>query len=258
MNSVQRDPTERFSGKVDSYVRYRPSYPPAVLELLRTEAGLSPESVIADVGSGTGKLSILFLENGNTVYGVEPNDQMRAAGERLLADFPNFVSVAATAEATGLTEESIDFVVAGQAFHWFEPATARREFDRILRSGCHVVLIWNDWSRSSSLVNQAYLAMLEKFSLEFAQTQHSHASGEDAVSRFFAPGRPSQHHFDNHQDYTFEGIRGRLLSASYAPPPEHPNFAPMIERLKSIFEAYQVDGRLRFEYDTMVFLGRLG
>jgi SAM-dependent methyltransferase len=257
MTDAVPDPTQRFSGRVDNYVNYRPSYPPAVLQLLHAEAGLSPESVIADVGSGTGKLTILFLENGNTVYGVEPNDEMRTAAEQLFADFPNFVSVAATAEATGLPDNSFDFVAAGQAFHWFEPAAARSEFDRILRPGGHVVLLWNDWSRSSSRVNQAYLAMLEELGLEFAQTRHSSSSGEDAVSRFFAPGSPRQHHFDNHQAYTFEGIRGRLLSASYAPPPDHPDYAPILQRLESIFETYQVDGRLLLEYDTTVFLGRL-
>ena len=257
MTSAQPDPTQRFTGRAENYAKYRPSYPPAVLELLREEAGLSRESAIADVGSGTGKLSILFLENGNRVYGVEPNDEMRATAERLLAGFANFVSVKATAEETGLREASVDIVTAGQAFHWFEPAAARREFDRILRPGGHVVLVWNDWGGTSSPVNQAYDDLLEEFGLFFRQTKHSNASGEEVVSQFYSPERPHEFHFDNHQEYTLEGTRGRLLSASYAPPPEHPNYAPMLARLERIFQDHQVDGRLRVEYDTVVFVGRL-
>jgi SAM-dependent methyltransferase len=257
MTNVERDPTKRFSGKADNYVKYRPSYPPAVLDLLRKEAGLSPASVIADVGSGTGKLSILFLEHGNTVYGVEPNDEMRTAGERLLREHGKFVSVAATAEATGLPDNSVDLVAAGQAFHWFEPVAARREFNRILRPGGFVVLVWNDWGRSSSPANRAYEDLLEDFGLFFHQTKHSNASGEEVVERFFAPGHCRQFHFDNHQEYTLSGIRGRLLSSSYAPPPGHPNYAPMMARLESIYDEFQANGRLRIEYDTTVFLGRL-
>jgi SAM-dependent methyltransferase len=257
MSNEDRDHTKLFSGKVENYVEYRPPYPPAILELLRTEAGLSPASVMADIGSGTGKLSVLFLDHGNTVCGVEPNDEMRAAAESLLSQHPNFVSVAATAEATGLPDHGFDFVIAGQAFHWFEPAAARREFVRILRPGGCVVLVWNDWGRSSSPVNQAYEDLLVEFGLFFEQTRHSKAIGEDVVDQFFTPGRCRQFHFDNHQEYTLPGIRGRLLSASYAPLPDHPSYEPMMARLERIFEGYQVNGRLRLEYDTTVFLGRL-
>src|SRR6478735_8602849 len=108
------DPTARFADRVADYVATRPGYPPAVLDLLRGEAGLTRSSAIADVGSGTGLSAQLFLKNGNTVYGVEPNAEMRAAGEQFLAGYPGFHSVAGTAEATTLPDASIDLVVAGQ------------------------------------------------------------------------------------------------------------------------------------------------
>src|SRR6267143_1713901 len=94
------DAKQRFSSKVADYVRYRPSYPSALMDLLRTECGLRPDHVVADVGSGTGILSAFFLENGNHVFGVEPNDEMRRAGEELLSTFGKFSSVAGSAEAT--------------------------------------------------------------------------------------------------------------------------------------------------------------
>src|SRR3954470_13160055 len=132
---MNADPTRRFSNRVEDYIKYRPGYPRAVVGLLEDECGLTRESVVADVGSGTGILSELFLSAGVRVYGVEPNREMREAGERLLAAYESFVSVDGRAEETTLADASADFVTAGQAFHWFEPASARREFRRILRDG---------------------------------------------------------------------------------------------------------------------------
>ena len=135
------DPTQCFSNRVENYARFRPYYPQAVPELLKAECGLTSASVIADVGSGTGVLSEMFLERGNRVFGVEPNEEMRKAGERLLERYPNFTSVAGTAEDTKLVTPSVDFVVAGQTFHWFDAARSRGEFARILRAGGWVALV---------------------------------------------------------------------------------------------------------------------
>ena len=138
------DAKERFSSRVADYVRYRPGYPSALLELLRTECGLRPGHVIADIGSGTGFLSELFLKNGNRVYGVEPNKDMRQAGEEYLASYDGFSSIEGSAEATTLDDASVDFITAGQSFHWFAPDAARREFVRILKPGGWMVIAWND------------------------------------------------------------------------------------------------------------------
>ena len=120
------DPTQRFSSRVDNYVRYRPGYPPDVLELLKDECGLTPETVVADIASGTGIWTRWLLENGNPVYGVEPNEEMRKAGEAFLQSYPQFTSVAGTAEATTLADHSVDIVTAAQAAHWFDRERARR------------------------------------------------------------------------------------------------------------------------------------
>src|SRR3954468_20199343 len=144
MSTVTAAPEARFSNRVADYVRYRPSYPPAVLDMLRREAGLEPKAVIADVGSGTGISAGLFLREGCTVFAVEPNNEMRHAAETLLKDHTSFHSVSGTAEATTLTEHSVDFVVAAQAFHWFNPKPTRAEFTRILKPGGWVVLMWNE------------------------------------------------------------------------------------------------------------------
>ena len=127
--------TSRFSDRVENYVLYRPGYPPEALQALRDECGLTPNHVIADIASGTGIWTRMLLQNGNKVFGVEPNPEMRKAGERLLAAFPNFTSVAGTAEATTLADQSVDFVTAAQAAHWFDRKRSRREFVRILKPG---------------------------------------------------------------------------------------------------------------------------
>src|SRR2546427_8663552 len=129
---MMNDSTQRFSSRVENYINYRPGYPNEVIETLRSEWGLTADSIIADVGSGTGILTEIFLRNGNEVYGVEPNREMREAAERLLKDYPRFRSVAARAEETMLTDHSVDFITAGQAVHWFDPGKNREGFARLL------------------------------------------------------------------------------------------------------------------------------
>ncbi|MCI0394416.1 MAG: class I SAM-dependent methyltransferase [Chloroflexi bacterium] len=257
MNLTETEPTKRFSNRVENYVKYRPSYPVVILALLRQEVGLTPESVVADVGSGTGNLARLFLGHGNLVYGVEPNDEMRAAGELLLAGYPNFRTVAATAEATTLDDESVDLVVAGQAFHWFDREAARVEFSRILRPGGWVVLAWNQWRPEGSPFLRDYDALLKQYGLDVARVRHSTVSNEEVLAHFFAPGGYRTAVFDNQQVFDFAGLKGRLLSSSYTPLPGHPNYEPMIAGLAQIFEQRQLSGQVTFLYDTWVYYGQL-
>src|SRR5258708_37671827 len=136
-------PTARFSDRVEDYVRYRPGYPPQVLELLRAECGLQPAHTVADIASGTGAFTRLLLENGNRIFAVEPNTAMREAGNQLLHSFGTMTDVAGTAEATTLPSPSVDFVTATQAAHWFARDQPRAEHVRILKPGAWRCLIWN-------------------------------------------------------------------------------------------------------------------
>ncbi len=130
LKAAQPDPTRRFADRVADYVKSRPRYPEPVLAYLQQTTDFSPADQVADVGSGTGILAELFLKNGNRVYGVEPNAEMRSAAEAALAGYANFFSVAGKAEASGLATKSVDLVTAGQAFHWFDAEKARVEFRR--------------------------------------------------------------------------------------------------------------------------------
>lgn len=248
------DPTKRFSNRVENYVRYRPGYPTKIIDLLRDECGLTPNSVIADIGSGTGKLSELFLNVGCQVFGVEPNKEMREAGERM--NHPNFTSIDASAEDITLPGHSVDFITAGQAFHWFDLDRCRPEFRRILKPGGWIVIIWNDRRDDTTPFLTAYEFLLEKFGTDYAEAHHRRADKPEVIRAFFGI-EPRFKNFHNVQQFDFEGLKGRLLSSSYAPVAGHPKYEEMLVELKRIFDAHQKNGIVAFEYDTHVYYGHL-
>ena len=248
--------TERFSDRVDDYIKYRPGYPPALVGLLEERCDLAAGARVADVGSGTGLLSKIFLEHGLEVVGVEPNEAMRRAGDRLLARWPAFASVCGQAEATGLKQRSVDLVVCGQAFHWFDPAAARREFARVLKPGGQVALIWNERSSAATEFLVAYEQLLQTHCREYSRVNHRNVD-EDVLNAFFAGANWSLEVFDNGQEFDFDGLRGRLLSSSYAPNSGAASEA-MLAALKEVFAAHNRDGKVRFVYQTKVYWGQLG
>ena len=250
------DVPQRFSSRVENYVKYRPGYPREVVGLLVEECGLDAGSIIADVGSGPGNLSELFLRHGNRVVGVEPNRGMREAGERLLEAYADFRSVGGSAEATTLGDRSVDFVVAGQAFHWFEPDAARREFARILKDEGWAVVVWNDRRTGGSAFLEAYERLLLTRGTDYKEVSHKYAD-ETVLRPFFGARGMRSKVFANAQTFDFEGLKGRLLSSSYTPEPGHPNFTPMLEELAALFDAPRTGRRVFFEYETKVYYGQM-
>jgi ubiquinone/menaquinone biosynthesis C-methylase UbiE len=249
------NPTSRFSDRVENYVRYRPGYPRDVLRVLQDACGLAPNDVIADLASGTGIWTRMLLENGNRVFGVEPNAEMRQAGERLLADFPQFTSIAGTAEATTLPDENVEFVTAAQAAHWFDRERARREFARILRPSGWLVLLWNERVTDSTPFLRDYEQLLLTYGTDYAEVRHERTTS--AVNEFFDPAPYEERVFAMRQEFDYAGVEGRLLSSSYAPGPEHPKCAPMLAELRRIFDTHADGGKATFEYKTRLYFGQL-
>lgn len=249
------DPTQRFSSRVEGYIKYRPDYPCGVIETLRDECGLVADSVVADVGSGTGILTCMFLRNGNVVYGVEPNREMREAAEALLKDYPRFRSVAAKAEETTLDDASVDFITAGQAFHWFDREKAKAEFTRILKPGGWVALIWNERLVDTTQFLVAYEQLLKDYSTDYEQVDHRRIDA-GVIRDFFGGDNFGLKQFRNVQVFDHEGVKGRLLSSSYAPEAGHPNYEPMLKELERIFQAHQDEGKIVFEYVTQLYYGQ--
>jgi SAM-dependent methyltransferase len=251
---TDQDPTRRFSQRAENYARYRPGYPSAVLDCLREEGGLTPMDIVADIGSGTGILTEMFLGNGNTVYAVEPNGAMRREAERLLGHQARFISVNGRAEATTLPDQSIDLVVAGQAFHWFDAAASSVEFGRILRPGGFVALIWNARDHRDDPLMTDYERVLGEFGLGYNTLTHRAHAGD--LDTLFQNGRGLRT-FTHTRPLDFETLWGGFLSASYAPLPDDPRYAPMYDALRAVFDAHQHDGRVMFLYETYLYFGRL-
>jgi SAM-dependent methyltransferase len=245
--------THRFSSRAANYARYRPGYPKAALEHLRRQCGLVPGSVVADIGSGTGLLSRQLLDLGCTVFAVEPNREMREAGETLLGDRANFTSLAAAAEATSLPDCSVDLVAAGQAFHWFDRAQARAEFRRVLKPNGWIALLWNYRRLDTTAFLRGYEALLRKYCPDYAEILDRDLHRRQ-VEEFFA-GKVSLATFDNPQDFDWSGLEGRHLSQSYVPL-EGPRFGPMMRELRELFDATQLGGRVVFEHETRLYCGQ--
>ena len=249
------DPTLRFSNRVEHYVRARPGYPAAILKLLESECGLSPVSVVADVGSGTGIFSRLLLERAGRVFAVEPNRAMREAAERAFANEPRFESRDGTAEATGMPVASVDLVTAAQAFHWFDLVKARREFGRILRPGGWIVLLWNERENDASPFMRAYEALLREFGTDYERVSRLLVDA-DAVRVAIGIEPLHLRTFENAQTLDRDGLRGRLLSTSYVPAPGAPRHDEMLAALERLFGAHQRDGTVTLVYRCDVYYGR--
>ena len=248
--------SDLFSGKFSNYSKYRPGYPQSLLRLMEEHINLTPVTVVADIGSGTGICSRLFIENGNTVYGVEPNDEMRQYSATLFRAYPGFHSLKGTGEETGLHDNSVDLVVCAQSFHWLNPDSAKVEFQRILSDQGHVALIWNDKAQEENSFNSDYESICERFK-SFRPKYNS--GGKSLIDRSvldnFFKGSYKTMELENHQDLTLEGVMGRYSSTSYAIGPEEAEYESLVTEMKEAFEKYQNNGLVRIKYVTRIFLG---
>ncbi len=250
MNSV-----DRFSSRVENYAKFRPGYPAGILDVLKSDCGLTKASVIADIGSGTGLLSKVFLNHGNVVIGVEPNELMRAKADELLKGFANFRSIAASAETTTLPDGSVDFITAGQAFHWFDQSAAKREFIRVLKPDGWVALVWNARQLDATPFLRDYEGLLLRYSPDYPVVRHENV--DEGIAGFFAPQPMKLVSLENAQRFDYEALKGRLCSSSYAPEPGNPNFELMLKDLQDIFNANNENGVVNFAYDTRIYYGQL-
>ncbi|NII09361.1 class I SAM-dependent methyltransferase [Oleiagrimonas sp. C23AA] len=246
--------TERFSRRVEDYVRYRPSYPARLPHWLHRDAGVAPDALIADIGAGTGISTEMFLSAGHEVTAVEPNAAMREAADAWLEARPGYRSVAGQAEATGLADASVDVVTAAQAFHWFDQQAVRREWRRILKPGGVAAVFWNSRRLSGTPFLDGYEALLQRFGTDYAAVAERYASDE-AMQAWFGQGLIARTRFEYVQSMVFDALAGRLRSSPYAPPPDHHDHAPMMAALRELFDACAERDRVAMVYDTRIFVG---
>lgn len=256
MHDAMIDPTQRFSDRVGHYVRYRPGYPPALIQCLQLYTALDRKCTVADLGSGTGIFTALLLPLAGRIYAVEPNAVMRAAAEHALGNQAGFQSVAGRAEATTLPSASVDLITVAQAFHWFDLAACRTEFARILRPEGQIALVWNERLTDTTPFLRDYEELLRTGTTDYNEVNHAQFDDE-VIGRFFAPAGFAKHSFSNEQSFNLEGLTGRALSSSYVPNVGQPGHEAFMQGLQAIFQRHAEGGRVAFHYRTVLFLGRL-
>lgn len=249
------DSTKRFSNRVEDYVKYRPHYPREIVSFLADQYDLDNSNIIADIGAGTGISSLPFLEEGYKVMAVEPNKEMLDKAIELLGNYPNFSSAPGTAENTTLKNHSVDAVIAGQAFHWFDREKCKLEFRRILKNGGLLALIWNERLIETSF-EIAYDALILKHARDYVKVDHRNIHTED-IALFFDPAPVDLNIFSNKQVFDFEGLKGRLLSSSYMPAPGDPGYEAMIEDLEVLFHRFKENELIVINYATKLYSGIL-
>jgi len=245
--------TTRFSNRVNDYVKYRPGYPAQIIGYLQQQYNLTTDKLIADIGAGTGISTQLFLEAGCRVIAIEPNQPMRDKAIELLGNWPGFKAQNGTAEDTGLATESIDAVIAGQAFHWFDAGKTRTEFERILKPNGLIALIWNE-RRTGSAFEKEYDELIIKHGKDYVQVDHRNIDAEH-IGAFFNPQPYQLKTFYNEQVFDFDGLTGRLSSSSYMPTKDEEGYEAMITDLQALFDKYQQNGAITIQYDTNVYTG---
>ena len=249
-------PEERFTDRVGDYAKHRPRYPRQIIDLLRASCGLNASSRIADIASGTGLLAELFLEYGNQVEAVEPNEAMLSALSALAPRSGLLHTSRGSAEATGLAGGSVDFVTVGQAMHWFNLEKARREFARVLTPEGWCVIVYNERRRGGDTFHDGYEQLLRVHGSDYQAVQSKHLTAED-LSSFFHPCEVTRVEMENFQDLDLDGLRGRIASSSYMPTPDSDRYAALQADTAALFEQSAEGNRVRLEYVCAVSFGHL-
>jgi ubiquinone/menaquinone biosynthesis C-methylase UbiE len=253
---LERDPIKRFSGRAENYEKYRPSYPKEVLMELKTKISMTNDKIIVEIGSGTGKLSKILLEEGYKVYAVEPNDEMRNVAEKLLNDYRTFTSINGRAENTTLESNKADFIITAQAIHWFEPTKSLKEFHRILKPDGKLAVIWNQRDIQGSILQKKYEEILLKFSPEYRKMPHRNLD-KFKMAEYIEPSSLKEYRCRYSQILTFAEMKGRLDSTSYVPKKDHHSYPALMNELDLFFKNFELNGKIEFPYVTRLFYGDL-
>lgn len=245
------DNTQKFSGKADVYAKARPGYAPEAITFIKS-LGLTKNSTVADMGSGTGIFSKYLLDIGAQTYGIEPNEEMRKKAEENLRHYTNFHSIATEAEHTPLSENSIDFITAAQSFHWFDMPLFKKECQRLLKPEGTVILLWNNGL--SNPMSEEYAALFRRFSPPSSTTHPTDTLFEN-IERFYRNYEVQR--FSNTFVQKKEIYVAACLSTSQAIGPKHPQYPEFVKELERLFDRYQTDGTVCSLNETVLYVGKI-
>lgn len=252
---MQQDSIQRFSDRAENYDKFRPGYPHALVQFLRETVPTSRDFVIADIAAGTGIFTAQFIAWGRRLFVVEPNSEMRSRAHKRLDGCGRCVFLNGTAEATGLPDGSVDLFVSAQAFHWFDLARTRVEFERAGRNRPYVAMVWN-LRNTRSAFEAAYESFIRTYATDYLQVSQRKMDATD-VRSFFAPSRPQYRVFGHVDSLTYPQLLGRTLSYSFLPDETSPVLPEMKKALEALFQAHERQGRVRMSYKARLFLGRI-
>ncbi|MBR3766615.1 MAG: methyltransferase domain-containing protein [Clostridia bacterium] len=249
------DTTKKFNGIANEYTQSRPSYATEFIEILFDKYGFSASSFVADIGSGTGKFAKQLLDKGCNVVCVEPNADMRLVAEKELCEYPNFKSVAGSAENTMLPDSFVDFITTAQAFHWFDTKSFKTECSRIIKPGGKVFLIWNT-RNNEALINQELHRVYSEYCPDFKGFSGGTKPHDDRIKDFF-DNDYEYITFDNPLFFDREKFINRSLTGSYSLKKGDCNFELYIKEIEKIFDEFEIDGVVKIENQTVAYVGTL-
>lgn len=243
-------PTTRFADRASDYALFRPSYPSAAIDAALSGVRMDRGLIAADIGAGTGISSRLLADLGVRVLAVEPNDAMRESAE----PHAGVTFVDGTAEATGLGTASVDLVICAQAFHWFKPAEALTEFQRIVKPHGRLVFLVNERDNEDAAM-RAYSAAI-KAAAERELSEGMRAAVGDALRAVgLAPAPVS---FPYAQALSRDGLVGRARSASYVPK-DGPRYHQLLRDLDALWTTHHDEsGMVTLGYRTWTWVVEAG
>jgi SAM-dependent methyltransferase len=247
----------RFTNRVESYLKYRPGYPAEIYQVLLEEGIIKQSNHVADMGCGTGLSAELFLQNGHRVYGVEPDAAMLDGAKNYLSSYPYFVPVNASAHNCSLKNRSIDLIICGQSFHWFDREKTAAEFRRILQSDGHLLIMWNELNTSASDFMKVFVDFIEMFAVDYREVRSKIINAVEGLDGFFGHQSYQSKFFLNQQHLDLNGLNGRVLSMSFMPDQANKDHDFMMYCLRKIFQRYQETGKVKIEYLTKIYYGQL-
>lgn len=244
--------TSLFTGKASLYDRYRPSYPSFIISHLRKKTSLSKRDLIAEFGFGTGKLTRLLLQNGNQVFGIEPENEMQELFLEKYARNTKFTLIPGSAEKNELKNESVDVIVAAQSFHLFDPIKTRDEFYRVIKQNGFIILIWYHLDRDNK-ISKEILSLFYRFGFKSNQPGRTHI-GETFFNDLFSPNIVSHTILPSFkQSYNQNDFLGSMLSSSYAPTFTDNYYEDYIAEINSLFTRFSTNGIIEYKFKLELY-----